>query len=47
MTEYCKGGDLLSKVSKQKVFTDKIASSVMKQILSAVEYCHTNKIVHR
>lgn len=34
-------------MSKQKVFTDLMASNIMKQILSAVEYCHHNKIVHR
>ena len=47
VTEYCKGGDLLTKMTTQKFFTDKIVSRIMNQILSAVEYCHRNKIAHR
>jgi len=31
----------------QKFFTDKMASRIMNQVLSAVEYCHSRKIVHR
>lgn len=28
-------------------FSEKIAAEYMKQILSAIVYCHTKKIVHR
>jgi len=45
--EYCRGGDLLTKITDQKFFTDKMASRIINQILSAVEYCHSSKIVHR
>jgi calcium-dependent protein kinase len=44
---YCEGGDLLAMMANQKSFTEKNASLIMRQILSAVEYCHKNKIVHR
>ena len=47
VTEYCQGGDLLTKVSQQRQFNENIAAMIMKQIFSAVEYCHANKIVHR
>lgn len=44
---YCEGGDLLAKMSEQRYFTEMNASFIMRQILSAVEYCHKNKIAHR
>lgn len=47
VTEYCQGGDLLTKISKLRTFNEKMAALIMKQIFSAVEYCHNMKIVHR
>ncbi len=47
VTEYCQGGDLLTKISKLRSFNEKIAAMIMKQILSAVEYCHNINVVHR
>ncbi len=47
VTEYCRGGDLLTKIATQRAFSEKMATLIMKQILSAVEYCHSNNIVHR
>lgn len=44
---YCKGGDLLAMMAKQRSFTEANASLIMRQILSAVEYCHKLNIVHR
>jgi serine/threonine protein kinase len=43
----CVGGDLLSKLADQKQFTEVTASNIIKQVLSALDYCHKNNIIHR
>ena len=45
--ELYSGGELLDKIIEMKSFSEKKAAEAMKQILSAVNYCHKNKIVHR
>ena len=46
--EYIQGGDLLTKIKeKGGKLAEKKAGIVMKQILSAVLYCHQKNIVHR
>jgi len=47
LTEYCAGGDLISKVINMKQFTEHKAAIYMKQLLSAVSYCHSHSIAHR
>jgi calcium-dependent protein kinase len=47
ITEYCNGGELFEKIKNMNSFTEKMAAEYMKQILSAVVYCHTKNIVHR
>lgn len=47
VTELCTGGELFDKIIAIKHFTERQASEIIKQILSAVYYCHTNNIVHR
>ena len=47
ITEYCNGGELFEKIQEWGIFNEKIASAIMKQILSAVKYCHSLNIVHR
>ncbi len=49
VSEYCNGGELFDKVSYMEGsdFNEKFAAETMKQILSAVNYCHQNNIVHR
>ena len=47
MTELCKGGELFDEIVKQKSFTERDAALIMFQILSAIVYCHNNKICHR
>lgn len=47
ITEYIPGGELFEKITRVKVFTETDAAKIMKQLLSAVVYCHNKKIVHR
>ncbi|MDR3548127.1 MAG: protein kinase [Candidatus Pacebacteria bacterium] len=47
VTEYCEGGDLLSKLRVCRKLAESTAAGVIKQILAAVEYCHKNNIIHR
>lgn len=47
ITEYIDGGELFDKISKVKTFSEMEAAIIMKQLLSAVVYCHNRKIVHR
>ena len=43
----CTGGELFDKVSEEKVLTEDKAAGIMKQLLSAVVYCHSKHVVHR
>eukprot|EP00829_Urostomides_striatus_P004140 TRINITY_DN14472_c0_g2_i1.p1 TRINITY_DN14472_c0_g2~~TRINITY_DN14472_c0_g2_i1.p1 ORF type:complete len:182 (+),score=24.71 TRINITY_DN14472_c0_g2_i1:39-548(+) len=47
VTELCTGGELFDKLGQQKAYTEKEAACIMKQLLSAVVYCHSKKVVHR
>jgi len=47
VSEYCTGGELFDKIASMKLFSEKWAAATMKQILSAICYCHLNNIVHR
>ena len=47
MTELCTGGELFDKIIQANHFTEKDAAIAMKQILSALNYCHNAKIIHR
>ncbi|CAD8072878.1 unnamed protein product [Paramecium sonneborni] len=47
VTELCTGGELFDKLSKGQSFNEDLAAITMRQILSAVNYCHSNNIVHR
>ncbi|KAF3689404.1 Calcium/calmodulin-dependent protein kinase type 1G [Channa argus] len=41
------GGELLDRILEKGVYTEKDASTVIKQVLHAVSYLHENSIVHR
>lgn len=41
------GGELFDKIIENKSFCEKDACIIIKQIISAVNYCHMHKIVHR
>jgi calcium-dependent protein kinase len=45
--EYCKNGDVFGRLEKTGPFNEKIAAKVMKQMLSALNYLHKQKIIHR
>ena len=41
------GGELFEKIKSLNSFSERMAADYMKQILSAIVYCHSKKIVHR
>ena len=52
ITEYCNGGDLLSCLKKYKSlyftsFSEEIVQHLMRQIISAIKYLHSKRIIHR
>lgn len=47
VTEVVKGGELFDYIIKSKMLSEKIAAHFMRQLLSAVLYCHQKNIVHR
>ena len=47
VTEYCEGGELFDQIINCGVFSEKLAAGIIRQILSAVVYCHDRHIVHR
>ena len=47
MTEHCSGGELFEQIIKRPYYSERDAALILKQVLSAVSYCHSMKIVHR
>ena len=47
VTEICKGGELFDEILNRSKFTEKDAITVMRRLLSAINYCHKQNIVHR
>lgn len=45
--EYLEGGELLELVDKKGRFEEEEARNYFKQIVSAIAYCHSNKMIHR
>ena len=46
ISEYCTGGELFEKISHLQAFNEKIAARIIKQLLSALFYLHSNNIIH-
>ena len=46
VTELCTGGELFYKIAESQQFDEIMACNLMRQILSCLEYCHRNNIVH-
>ena len=38
---------MFDKISDEQYFSEKDAANIMKQVFSAINYCHSRKIVHR
>lgn len=47
VTEMCTGGELFDQIIKRPYYSERDAAGVMKQVFSAVAYCHGQNIVHR
>ena len=47
VTEYITGGELFDFIIKTGMLSEPIAAHFMRQIFSAISYCHANNIVHR
>jgi len=47
ISEYLEGGELFERIIQNDRFSEKDAAKIMKQILSAIAYCHKHHIVHR
>lgn len=45
--EYCEGGELFHYIIEKKYLSEEVAAYIMKQLFSALEYLHGNKISHR
>mmetsp|Transcript_16402 Transcript_16402/g.39361 ORF Transcript_16402/g.39361 Transcript_16402/m.39361 type:complete len:513 (+) Transcript_16402:223-1761(+) len=45
--ELCTGGELFDRIIDEGHFTEKDAAQLMKQMFSAIHYCHSNCIMHR
>jgi calcium-dependent protein kinase len=45
--EHCEGGELFQKLVKEKNFSELKAAEIMRKLISAVVYCHSNAICHR
>lgn len=46
VTEYCAGGLLLDTLASMRSFSEYEAAVIMKQILSAIAYCHGKGLAH-
>ena len=45
--ELCTGGELFDKIVEVKYFSESVAKNIMKQLFSAMAYCHEKGIIHR
>jgi len=47
VTEFLEGGELFDRIIENDHFSERDAAKIMKQLLSAIAYCHKHNIVHR
>lgn len=47
VTDCCEGGELFYYITKAKHVTEAEAAKIMRQIFSAIAYCHKNNVCHR
>ena len=47
INELCTGGELFNRIVEIKYFSESTACFIMRQLLSAVAYCHEKGVIHR
>ena len=47
VTEFFNGGELFDKITAMKHFSERRAAKSIRQIVSAIHFCHQNNIAHR
>lgn len=47
VSELCTGGELFTYITSRSSLSEPIAANIMRQVLSAVAYCHSQGVVHR
>ena len=47
INELCTGGELFDKIVEMKFLSETVACNIMRQLLSAVAYCHEKGVIHR
>jgi calcium-dependent protein kinase len=47
VTEFCQGGELFDEIIARGKFNERDAAVIIKQLLSAISYCHSKKVSHR
>lgn len=47
ITEFLEGGEVFDILVKKRALSESVAAKIIKQVLQAINYCHTKKIVHR
>ena len=47
ISELCEGGELFDKITQEKYFTENSSKVIMKQLFSAIGFCHSNGVIHR
>jgi calcium-dependent protein kinase len=47
ITDYCSEGELFHEIKSKELFSEMETAYVIKQILSAVRYCHKMRVIHR
>ncbi|OII72514.1 calcium calmodulin dependent protein kinase [Cryptosporidium ubiquitum] len=45
--EICTGGELFDRIIKRGHFSERYAAVIMRQVFSAIAYCHSNEFMHR
>ena len=47
INELCTGGELFDKIIEVKHFNERVAANIMRQIFSAIAFCHSQGVIHR
>lgn len=46
ISRYCAGGDMFSRMKKKPCQNEKQSAELIRQILSALSYCHSKGVIH-